>query len=338
MKHADTVNGLQKAAVLMIMLGDDVASIIYRNLPERDVQEITREIASMDFVTPELGVKVMEEYYRLSKTQEYITQGGGDYAKKLLIKAFGESQAQELLNQVELAQEARAGELDSLRRADPHQLATFLEGEHPQTIALITAHLDTRQAAELVSLLNERVRADVVRRLAEMNQFSTDMAGKVSLMLNKKLQSVVKGKQRGYSGLKSVAEMMNRLHPEMQKTVLETVESSDANIALAIRNLMFTFDDFLGVPEASIRELISQLDKKILATCLKGAAEDLKSSFFKCMSSRAADMLKEDMEVLGPIRSSDITKAQQEAVSVARGLEAQGKIILKTAGDEEFVV
>jgi flagellar motor switch protein FliG len=132
--------------------------------------------------------------------------------------------------------------------------------------------------------------------------------------------------------------MMNRLHPEMQKTVLETVESSDANIALAIRNLMFTFDDFLGVPEASIRELISQLDKKILATCLKGAAEDLKSSFFKCMSSRAADMLKEDMEVLGPIRSSDITKAQQEAVSVARGLEAQGKIILKTAGDEEFVV
>lgn len=338
MKHIDSINGLQKAAVLMIMLGDEVASVIYRNLPEKDVQEITREIAAMDFVTPDLGVKVMEEYYRLSKTQEYVTQGGGDYAKKLLVTAFGEVAAQELLTQVEIAQEAKAGELDSLRRADPQQLAKFLEGEHPQTIALITAHLEARQAAELVALLNERVRADVVRRLAEMNQFSTDMAGKVSIMLNKKLQSVVKGKQRGYSGLKSVAEMMNRLHPEMQKNVLEAVESNDANIALAIRNLMFTFDDFLGVPEASVRELISQLDKKILATCLKGAQEELRSHFFKCMSSRAADMLKEDMEVLGPIRSSDITKAQQEAVSVARGLEAQGKIILKTSGDEEYVV
>src|SRR5579862_5279168 len=175
----ESMSGLQKAAVLMIMIGDEAASTLYRNLPEQDVQQITHEIASMDFVPPQIGAAVLEEYYRLTKTQEYVAQGGQPFAKKLLIKAFGESAAQDLLFQVERAEEARAGDLDSLRRSDPNQLAKFLDGEHPQTIALITAHLESRQAAELIGLLSEKVRADVVRRLAEMNQFSTDMAQKV---------------------------------------------------------------------------------------------------------------------------------------------------------------
>ena len=221
----ETMSGLQKAAVLMIMIGDEAASTLYRNLPEQDVQQITQEIASMDYVPPKLGSEILEEYYRLTKTQQYVTQGGEPFAKRLLIKAFGEVAAQDLLFQVERAEEARAGDLDSLRRADPQQLAKFLEGEHPQTIALITAHLEVRQAAELVSLLPEKIRADVVRRLAEMNQFSTDMAQKVSLILNKKLQSVVKARQRGYSGLKAVADMMNRMPQDLVKSILESVES-----------------------------------------------------------------------------------------------------------------
>jgi flagellar motor switch protein FliG len=334
----ETMTGLQKAAVLMIMIGDEAASTLYRNLPEKDVQEITQEIAAMDYVTPKLGADVLKEYYRLTKTQQYLAQGGEPFAKKLLIRAFGEATAQDLLFQVERAEEARAGDLDSLRRADPQQLAKFLEGEHPQTVALITAHLEVRQAAELVSLLSERVRADVVRRLAEMNQFSTDMAQKVSLILNKKLQSVVKARQRGYSGLKAVADMMNRMPQDLVKTILENVEANDANVALSIRNLMFTFEDFLSTPEASIREIVSQLDKKTLGTALKNASEEVRSHFFKCMSSRAVEMLKEDMEVMGPTRTREIQHAQQEAVNLARSLEAQGKIILKTAGDDEFVV
>lgn len=334
----EKMTGLQKAAVLMIMIGDEAASTLYRNLPEKDVQEITQEIASMEYVTPQIGIDVLKEYYRLTKTQQYLAQGGEPFAKKLLIKAFGEATAQDLLFQVERAEEARAGDLDSLRKADPQQLAKFLEGEHPQTVALITAHLEVRQAAELVSLLSEKVRADVVRRLAEMNQFSTDMAQKVSLILNKKLQSVVKARQRGYSGLKSVADMMNRMPQDLVKTILENVEASDANVALSIRNLMFTFEDFLSTPEASIREIVSALDKKTLGTALKNASDEVKSHFFKCMSSRAVEMLKEDMEVMGPTRSREIQHAQQEAVNLARSLESQGKIILKTAGDDEFVV
>ena len=336
--QVESLSGVQKAAILMVMLGDDVASTLYRHLPERDVQEITHEIATLEYIQPEVGFGVLNEYYRLSKTQEYIAQGGEDFAKKLLIKAFGAEAAKKLLEQVEHAHEAKASHLDSLRRADPVQLAKFLVGEHPQTIALIVAHLDAKPAAELVALLNEKVRADVVRRLAEMNQFSTDMAQKVSLLINKKLQGVVKGRQRGYAGVKAVADMMNRMHPDMQKAILENVETSDANIALSIRNLMFTFEDFLGAPEASIRELISQFDKKTLTIALKSGSEELKAHFFKCMSSRAVEMLKEDMEVLGPIRSTEITRAQQEAVGLARTLEAQGKIILKMGGDDEFVV
>ncbi|HEY2391154.1 MAG TPA: flagellar motor switch protein FliG [Candidatus Angelobacter sp.] len=334
----ESMSGLQKAAVLMIMIGDEAASTLYRNLPEQDVQQITQEIASMDYVPPKIGAEILDEYYRLTKTQQYVTQGGEPFAKRLLIKAFGESAAQDLLFQVERAEEARAGDLDSLRRADPQQLAKFLEGEHPQTVALITAHLEVRQAAELVSLLPEKARADVVRRLAEMNQFSTDMAQKVSLILNKKLQSVVKARQRGYSGLKAVADMMNRMPQDLVKSILESVESNDANVALSIRNLMFTFEDFLSTPETSIREIVSQLDKKALGTALKNASEEVRSHFFKCMSSRAVEMLKEDMEVMGPIRTREIQHAQQEAVNLARSLEAQGKIILKTAGDDEFVV
>src|SRR6266567_1202601 len=338
MKTAESMTGLQKAAILMVMLGDDAASTLYRSLPDRDVQSITHEIAALDYVSPEIGTKVLEEYYRLTKTQEYVAQGGEEFAKKVLIKAFGEAAAQDLLYQVERSQEAKAGELDSLRRADPQQLAKFLESEHPQTIALIVAHLETRQAAEMISLLNEKVRADVVRRLAEMNQFSTDMAQKVSLMLNKKLQSVVKARQRGYSGVKAVADMLNCMSPDLVKVILENVEASDPNVALSVRNLMFTFEDFLTTPEASIREIITQLDKRTLGVSLKNASEEVKSHFFKCMSSRAVEMLKEDIEVLGPMRSREIMNAQQEAVNLARSLEAQGKIILKVSGDDEYVV
>ncbi len=334
----EELTGKQKAAVLMIMLGDEAASAIYRALPERDVQDITREIAGMESVAPAIGAQIVEEYYRLSKTQEYMMMGGEEFARKLLIRAFGELAAKDLLERVERVQEAKAGELDSLRKADPQQLAKFLEGEHPQTVALIVAHLDAKQAAALLTLLNGETRGDVVRRLAEMRQFSSDMAQKVSVILNKKLQSIVKTRQRGYAGFKAVAEVLNRMDMEMSKSVLEQVEMADPKVALAIRNVMFTFEDLLATPEGSIRELLTQLDKKTLGMALKGASEDLKNHVFKCMSTRAADMLKEDMDILGPVRSRDVALAQQEAVNVARTLEAQGKLTLKMEGDDEYVV
>jgi flagellar motor switch protein FliG len=322
----------------MVLLGDEVASSVFRVLPEKEVQDLTREIAELDYVSPELAVQVLEDFNRLQLTQEYIALGGTEYAAKLLIKAFGEDNARHLLAEVERAQEARAGNLDSLQRADPQQLAKLLEGEHPQTVAIVVAHLESRQASIFLEALPEKTRAAVVLRLAEMRQFSPEMAQKVSTVLNRKLQSLGQQRQRGYAGFKAVADLLNRLEPSASKAILENIEQQDAKLALSIRNLMFTFEDLVTVADTSIRELLANIDKKTLATALKGASEPLKNHVFKSMSSRATEMLKEDMDVLGAVRSREVVHAQQELIAAARALEAAGKIVLKSESDDEFVV
>jgi flagellar motor switch protein FliG len=329
---------LRKAAVLMVLLGDDAASSIYKHLPDKEVAELTREIAELDFVSPELASTVLEEFERLQLTQEYIALGGTEYASRLLVKAFGEEQAHHLLEEVEKSVEARAGNLDSLQKADPQQLAKFIENEHPQTIALVVAHLETKHASALIEILSEKTRGEVVRRLAEMRQFSPEMANKVSTVLNKKLSSLGQQKQRGFSGFKAVADLLNRIEPAASKSILESIEQQDPKLAVAIRNLMFTFEDLLTVADASIRELLANVEKKTLALALKGASEPLRDRIFKCMSSRATQMLKEDMDVLGPVRAREVTHAQQELISVARNLEAAGKIVLKSDTDDEYLV
>jgi flagellar motor switch protein FliG len=334
---ADTIAGMRKAAVLLVLLGEDIASYIYRNLPQDDLEHLTREIAELDYIDAQTALAVLEEYHRMALTQDYLAQGGTDYAQKLLVKAFGEDGARQLLKQVSSAAEMSSHKLDSLQKADPQQLAKFLESEHPQTIALTLAHVDSKQASELLMRLPEALRAETIKRLAQMRQFSPEIAQKVSLALHKRLQALGEQHRRAYAGFQGVADLLNRMDPVQAKVILEAIEKDDPKVALGIRNLMFTFQDLLGVPEAGIRELLGQLDKKSLALALRGATEELKNFIFKSMSSRAVEMLKEDMEVLGPVRSRDVIKAQQETVAVARKLEAEGKISL--GGDEdEYVV
>jgi len=332
-----TIGGTRKAAVLLVLLGEDVASQICRNLPQEDLEHLTKEIAELDYIDSETALGVLEEYHRMALTQDYLAQGGTDYAQKLLVKAFGDDGAQQLLRQVSRAAEMSVNKLDSLQKADPQQLAKFLESEHPQTIALTLAHVDSKQASELLMRLPEALRAETIKRMAQMRQFSPEIAQKVSLALHKRLQALGEQHRRAYAGFQGVADLLNHMDPVQAKVILETIEKDDPKVALGIRNLMFTFQDLLGVPEAGIRELLGQLDKKSLALALRGATDELKAYIFKSMSSRAVEMLKEDMEVLGPVRSRDMIKAQQETVAVARKLEAEGKISL--GGDEdEFVV
>src|SRR5512146_40455 len=304
--HAQALSGARKAAILLVALGEEAASSVYHHLGERDLQQITQEIAELEFIPPEIVERVMREYYQLMLTQEYLAQGGTEYATKLLVKAFGNEGAKNLLDQVSRAQELSTSKLDSLQKADPQQLAKFLEGEHPQTIALILAHLDPKQGSSLLMRLPEKLRAEAVKRLANLRQFSPEMAQKVSVILHRKLQALGEQSRRAYAGLKGVAELLNRLEPPSCKVILENIEQDDPKLALSIRNLMFTFEDLLSVPEAGIRELLSHLDKKTLSLALKGAAEELKNHIFKTMSSRAVEMLKEDMDVLGPVRSRDV--------------------------------
>ncbi len=332
------LTGVRKAAILLVALGEEAAAPVYRNLGEHELQLITQEIADVGQVSPEAAQHVLEEYQQLMLTQEYLAQGGVEYATRLLVKAFGEEGARNLLDQVSRAQEMSASKLDSLQKADPIQLAKFLENEHPQTIALILAHLDSRQASSLLMKLPEKARAEAVKRLAQLRQFSPEMAQKVSMVLHRKLQALGEQSRRAYAGFKGVADLMNRLEPATCKVILEEIERDDPKLSLSIRNLMFTFDDLQGVSEAGIRELLSHLDKKTLAMALKGAPEQLRNHIFKTMSSRAVEMMKEDMDVLGPVRAREVAKAQQECVAVARQLESQGKLVLKTEGEDEFVV
>ncbi|MGA3167012.1 MAG: flagellar motor switch protein FliG [Terriglobia bacterium] len=330
--------GLRKAAILLVLLGDEAASMVYRNLPQEEIQLLTEEISELEYISPQIAGTVLEEFYRLTVTQEYLAQGGSEYARQLLVKAFGEDGAKNLLDQVMHYQEARATTLDSLKKADPQQLVMFVEGEHPQTIALVLAHMGLKSASTLLLLLPEKTRAEVIRRLAEMHQFSPEMVQKISLVLNRKLKALGEQNRRAYGGIKAVGDMLNRLEPAVAKTILETIEQDDPKLALNIRNLMFTFEDLLSVPESTIRELLSQLDKKTLGLALKGSSEEIRNHFFKTMSSRAAQMLSEDMEALGPVRARQVTQAQQEIVQQARKLEADGKLTLKSFGDDAYVV
>jgi flagellar motor switch protein FliG len=329
--------GVRKAAILLVILGEDAASQIYRHLPPAEIEQISQGIAGLTAVDAETALKVLEEFDRLVMAGDYMAQGGKDYANKLLVKAFGEEGARQLLHQVSLTAEMNASQLDSLRKADPQQLAQFIEGEHPQTIALILAHLEAKQASTLLMRLPEELRAESIKRLAQLRQFSPEMAQRVSVVLNKRLEAMGEQSRRAYAGLRGVADVMNRLEVNTAKTILEGIEKEDPKLALSIRNLMFTFEDLLTVPEAGIRELLGQMDKKTLATALRGASEELKNYIFKSMSSRAVEMLKEDMEVLGPVKSSEVQKAQLEAVAVARKLEAEGKLSLSAEGDDEYV-
>jgi flagellar motor switch protein FliG len=329
--------GLRKAATLMVLLGEDAASAVYRHLSPAEVEQITQGIAGLQSIDAATALAVLEEFDRMVTAGAYLAAGGKEYANKLLVKAFGEEGARELLHQVSLTAETSQGQLDSLRRADPQQLAKFLEGEHPQTVALILAHLDAKQASTLLMRLPEELRAEAIKRLAQLRQFSPEMAERVSVVLHKRLEALGEQSRRAYAGLRGVADVMNRLELNTAKTILEGIEKDDPKLALSIRNLMFTFDDLLTVPETGIRELLGQMDKKTLATALRGASDELKNYIFKSMSSRAVEMLKEDMDVLGPVKQKEVQKAQLEAVAVARKLEAEGKITLTPEGDDEYV-
>jgi flagellar motor switch protein FliG len=332
------LTGVEKAAILLVLLGEEATAAVYRNLSEADLQRLSQQIAALQNVPPEAASLVLQEYNQLTTTQEYLAEGGTDVAARLLTKAFGETAARSLIEQVMEAREKSSVNFDGLQKTDPQTLVKFVQGEHPQTIAMVLAQLGGKAASSLLVLLPEKIRGQTVRRLAEMQQFSPEMAEKISVVLNRKVRSLGEQSRRSYGGVKTAAELLNRIEPLVSKSILETVESEDARLALTIRNNMFTFEDLLGIPETGIRDLLTAVDKKNLAISLKGAPEDLKNHIFKTMSSRAVEMLKEDMEALGPVRAQAVTAAQQEIVQAARALEAQGKLVLNSEAEEALIV
>ncbi len=330
------LSGARKAAILLTYLGEEAAATIFRQLSEDDLQRVADEVANLGAVPPEVSVQVFEEYRRMTLGQEYTMAGGQQLTRRLLVKAFGEEDAEVIMQKLTRAKELNPRE--ALQRSDPQKLARFIESEHPQTIALILGQLTDRQASALLMSLPAEIRAEAVKRLANLRRFSPEMAKKVSFMLTQRMKAIGEQGKRTYSGFQSVAAIMNCVDNTVAQEILEQIENQEPQLASGIRDLMFTFGDLVHVGDAQVRELTGAVERKTLATALKGTSEELKNVFFRTMSSRAVDLLKEDMEALGPVRSREVAKAQNEIVAVARQLEAEGRIVLKSEVNDEYIV
>jgi flagellar motor switch protein FliG len=335
---AADVSGLRKAAILMVALGDEMAKTLFQSLTERDVARVTHEITQLGEIPQAQLTQVMTEFFGLLETQQYVVRGGAEYALKLLTEAFGAQKAQQLLVQVGRVRERATGDLAMLQKMEPQQLSKFLEQEQPQTVALVLAHLESKHGSAVLLNLDEAMRVEVVRKLAEMRQFSPEMAQKVALVLHNRMKGLGTAGRETYSGFKAVADILNGLDQGMSKGILEKIEAKEPELAIGIRNLMFTFEDLVTVPMQSIRELVGAADKKVLAMALKGAQDNVKAHIFQAMSSRAVDMMKDDMEAIGPVRSKDVVAAKQVLLTLARTMESEGKIILKLEADDDFSV
>ena len=330
------LTGMQKAAVLMVTLGDETAAGIFKYLEEDEIQTISREIAITKHVQPEIAEEVMEEFHTMTQARSYISQGGIEYAKKLLIKSVGPEVARKIIDRLVKALESSAG-FTSLERANPQQLSKFIQNEHPQTIALILAHLNASQAAELISSLPEALRSDVAMRMASLQEISPEVVRRISLILEQKLEALGSFATEAYGGVRAVAELFNRMDRNTGRAVLEKIETENPQLAASIRDLMFVFDDILLIDDNGITEILKRADKKTLTIALKGTSEELQNQFFRNMSSRAVELMKEEMEFMGPVKLKDVEKSQHEVVEIVRQLEEEGVISIGGGGGEDYV-
>jgi flagellar motor switch protein FliG len=337
-KGPELLSGVRKAAILMIILGDKASAEIIRQLEEDEVQMISREITRVSAIPSEMAEGVLEEFYQMTMAREYVVKGGMDYAKRILIEAYGPEASKRLLDRLVKALGNDVANFDTLQRADPQQLAKFVHSEHPQTVALILSHLNPTQAAALLTSLPPGIRADVALRMANLDQISPEIISKIAGVIGKKLLALGEFSRESYGGVRAVAELFNRLDSSTSKDILESIEHQDPNLVETIRHLMFVFEDLLLIDQAGIKEVVARVDRKLMTIALKGTSEQLRNHFLECMSQRGAEMLREDMDSLGPVKIKEVEAAQQQIIVVVRQLEVEGAVSLKGAVGEQYVV
>jgi flagellar motor switch protein FliG len=334
----DSLTGLRKAAILIITLGEEASGEILKNLDEDEVQTIGREIARINSINSEQAEGVLEEFYQMSVAHDYVVKGGVDYARKILINAFGPEMAKKMLDRLMRALGTDTANFDVLQKADPQQLAKFIHAEHPQTIALILSHLNSSQAASLLFSLPAEMRGDIALRMANLDQISPEIISKIASVIGSKLKALGEVSREAYGGVRAVSEMFNRLDSNTSKDILEGMEATDPNLVETIRHLMFVFEDLLMLDSNAVKELLGKVDRKILTIALKGTSDQLKNHMLGAMSQRGAEMMREDMDSLGPIKIKEVEAAQQQIIAVVRQLEADGTISLKGTAGEQYVV
>ncbi|MEZ5399058.1 MAG: flagellar motor switch protein FliG [Bryobacteraceae bacterium] len=330
--------GIRKAAILVVSLGPDSAAGIMGQLNEEEAALLSREIARITAVPNEVSEAVLEEGYQMLVAHNYVVQGGVEYAKKVLLSAYGPDTARRLLDRLMKAIGNESASFDALQKADPQQLAKFIHKEHPQTIALVLSHLNAGQAAALLQSLPAELRGEVSLRMANLERISPEVISRIASIIGQKIKSLGEFSREAYGGVRAVAEMFNHLDSGSSKEVLDSLEEEDAGVAEQIRHLMFVFEDLLLMDQGGIKEVLTRVDRKLLTVALKGTSEQLREKFLDCMSQRGAEMLREDMDALGPIKIKEVEAAQQQIIAVVRQLEAEGTVSLKGAVGEQYVV
>jgi flagellar motor switch protein FliG len=324
--------------MLLILLGEKTGGELVKELTEDEVHQVGREVARVDSISSEQAEALLEEFYHMTMAHDFVLRGGIDFAKKMLMAAFGPDTAQKLIDRLTKALGTDFASLDLLQKADPQQLAKFIHNEHPQTIALVLSHLNASQAAALLVSLPSEMRADVALRMASLDQISPEIVNKIATVIGQKLQALGEFSRESYGGVRAVSEVFNRLDSGTSKEILDVIEHHNPNLVETIRQLMFVFEDLLSIDANQLKEVLGRVDRKALTLALKGTSDALKDHFFSTMSARAIDMLKEDIEALGPVRIRDVEAAQQQIIALIRLMESEGVLNLKGAGGEQYVV
>ena len=330
------INGLQKAAILLIALGPDNSANVFKYLKEDEIEQLTLEIANTRSVSPATKDAVLDEFYEVCLAQQYIAEGGITYAKNLLEKALGEERARDVIGKLTASLQVRPFEF--VRKTDASQLLNFIQDEHPQTIALILSYLSSNQSSAIISALSPDKQTDVAKRIAQMDRTSPDVIKEVEKVLEQKLASLVNQDYTIVGGVDSIVDILNTVDRGTEKHIMESLEIEDPELADEIRKKMFVFEDILSLDDRSVQRVLREVDNNELAVALKGSNEEVQNLIFNNLSKRLATMIKEDMEFMGPVRMKDVEEAQQKIVNIIRKLEESAEIIISRGGGDEIVV
>ena len=335
-KSNSSISNREKIAVLMVALGNDIAAEVYKKLDDTAIELITLEVANLRKVTPELKLEVLKEAQEILMAREFMARGGVDYARDVLERALGPERAQNLLARITASLQVRP--FDFMRHTDPQQVLGFIQGEHPQTIALILSYLEAPQAAMILSGLPAVMQAEVAKRIARMDRITPEVLREVERVLERKLSTVMGQDFTMAGGIDAVVAIVNSADRTTERNIMEHLEENDPELAEEIKKRLFVFEDIIRLDDRSLQRVLREVDMKELGLALKGATEELRTKFFKNMSKRAAEMLQEDMDYMGPVRVKDVEESQQKVVNIVRGLEEQGEIVIASGGEDELVV
>jgi flagellar motor switch protein FliG len=326
----------EKAAVLMIMIGKEYAANIFKYLSEEEVEQLTLSITGMHRVEPEIKESVVEEFIQMCIAQKYISEGGIDYAREVLDKAFGAESANELI--MRLSSTLRVKPFDFIRKADSTQVLNFIQNEHPQTIALILSYIDPKRSAQILAALSLELQTSVIARIANMGITSPEYIKETERVLEKKLSSMSFGDTTSAGGMDSLLKILNSVDRGTERHLLEALEETEAELVEEIRKRMFVFEDMVKLSNQAIQRVLREIDNRDLAISMKGATGEVEKIIFSNISTRLKEMIKEDIDMMGPVRIRDVEEAQQKIVNIIRQLDESGEIIIQRNGEEDLLV